>query len=210
VSEAPRLFRDFVEKLERAYIAFDGVVGSCLGRAWGGTNHGAGRPTTLTLFRKTRNPISRNAPHSFLPSLSLSLSLFGLSIGSLPGSYAFFFPDIFPVYSTRVAPPFSFICIQSFNSSFVEKERERAERWFLIWARDLSFFLSLSCYRSFSISRSSFRVVSIVRWANAYSKQRQICRYSELAKTREIGCVFERIRHRWGKASCLQRSWIMK
>lgn len=35
------MFRDFVEKLERVYIAFDGVVRSCLGRAWGGTNHSA-------------------------------------------------------------------------------------------------------------------------------------------------------------------------
>lgn len=90
MSEAPRLFRDFVEKLERAYIAFDGVVGSCLGRAWGGSNYGAERTTTLTLFRKTQNPISRNAPHSLsfsLSLLSLPPSLFGPNVSSLLRSY---------------------------------------------------------------------------------------------------------------------------
>lgn len=58
VGGASRLFRDFVEKLERAYIAFDGVVGSCLGRAWGGPPTTTWT-TTLTLFRETQNPISQ-------------------------------------------------------------------------------------------------------------------------------------------------------
>lgn len=116
------MFRDFVEKLERAYIAFDGVVGSCLGRAWGGTNHAAERTTTLTLFRKTRNPISRNAPSSL--SLSLSLSLASLRPLTRRCSYPPPFADIFSMYFTRVASAF-FISIQHHLRREKESERDR-------------------------------------------------------------------------------------
>jgi len=167
------LFRDFVEKLERAYIAFDGVVGSCLGRAWGGTNHGAERATTLTLFRKTQNPISRNAPHSFLPSLflslSLSLSLF-LSCLSVHSLVLILFSSriSFRCRSARVVPPSSFIFIQSFNPSFVERERERErERKSDSLSGGLeispSSFLFPAIAHSPTRIRSSSRVVSIVR-----------------------------------------------
>lgn len=81
VAGASRLFRDFVEKLERAYIAFDGVVGSCLGRAWGGPPTTTWT-TTLTLFRETQNPITQNAPHSL--SFFLTLSARRLTLLFLP------------------------------------------------------------------------------------------------------------------------------
>lgn len=82
VGGASRLFRDFVEKLERAYIAFDGVVGSCLGCAWGGLPTTTWT-TTLTLFRETQNPISQNAPHS-LSFFSSPLSSRRLTLLFLP------------------------------------------------------------------------------------------------------------------------------
>lgn len=65
MSEAPRLFRDFVEKLERAYIAFDGVVGSFLGRAWGGTNHGAESDDVDVIPRNSESNIAERASFSF-------------------------------------------------------------------------------------------------------------------------------------------------
>lgn len=86
VGGASRLFRDFVEKLERAYIAFDGVVGSCLGCAWGGPPTTTWT-TTLTLFRETQNPISQNAPHSLSFFSSPSL-LVGLLSCFYPSSFA--------------------------------------------------------------------------------------------------------------------------
>jgi len=69
VSESLRLFRDFVEKLERAYIAFNGVVGSCLGRAWGGTNHGMENDDVDVILRNSESNIAECA------SFSLPISL---------------------------------------------------------------------------------------------------------------------------------------
>lgn len=79
MSEAPRLFRDFVEKLERAYIAFDGVVGSCLGRAWGGTNHGMENDVDV---------IPRNSESNIAERAS-----FSLPIGLLFRPYPLTFPN---------------------------------------------------------------------------------------------------------------------
>lgn len=64
MSEALWLFRDFVEKLERAYIAFDGVVGSCLGRAWGGTNHGMEDDDVDVIPRNSESNIAERASFS--------------------------------------------------------------------------------------------------------------------------------------------------
>lgn len=108
VGGASRLFRDFVEKLERAYIAFDGVVGSCLGRAWGGPPTTTWRTTTLTLFRETRNPISQNAPHF----LSLSLPLFlPLSPRRLTPLFFTFRPSWIAPYPPHCASPFLFLSL---------------------------------------------------------------------------------------------------
>lgn len=85
MSEALWLFRDFVEKLERAYIAFDGVVGSCLGRAWGGTNHGMEDDDVDVIPRNSESNIAERAS-------------FSLPIGLLFRPYLLSFPNTSLVY----------------------------------------------------------------------------------------------------------------
>lgn len=136
VGGASRLFRDFVEKLERAYIAFDGVVGSCLGRAWGGPPTTTWT-TTLTLFRETQNPISQNAPHS--------LSSRRLTLLFLP----FDLLRIAPFIASSRVPfssfPFTWLSgilkKNEFDSSFMYPIR--------LWLKNLSLFLSLFFLFSF-------------------------------------------------------------
>lgn len=192
VGGVSRLFRDFVEKLERAYIAFDGVVGSCLGRAWGGPPTTTWT-TTLTLFRETQNPISQNAPHSLSSSPSL-----------LSSTYCFVFTfrpsRVVPFIASSRVPFSSFLFIwlsdisekDEFNSSFVYPIH--------LWIKSLSLFLFFSLFFSFSTPFSFLSLIltlctsrcisfpflelplsgsiSILGWVNAYSKQQLLRRYS--------------------------------
>jgi len=82
VSEALRLFRDFVEKLERAYIAFDGVVGSCLG-AWGGTNHVMENDDVDVIPRNSESNIRRRT-RLILSAHRLTLSLLSFIVSRIP------------------------------------------------------------------------------------------------------------------------------
>lgn len=95
--EAPRLFRDFVEKLERAYIAFDGVVGSCLGRAWGGTNHGMEDDDVDVIPRNSESNIAERA--SFSLPIGLLFRPYLLSFPNTPLVYLFAHPFLLPFSS---------------------------------------------------------------------------------------------------------------
>ena len=107
MSEAPRLFRDFVEKLERAYIAFDGVVGSCLG-AWGGTNHGMENDDVDVIPRNSESNIAERAS-------------FSLPIGLLFHFYLLSFSTS-PAYSLRIL---FFFFLSSSSSFWYLEGRER-------------------------------------------------------------------------------------
>lgn len=179
MSEALRLFRDFVEKLERAYIAFDGVVGSCLGRAWGSTNHGMEDDDVDVIPRNSESNIAECAS-------------FSLPIGLLFRSYSLSFPNTSLVHRSRVL--FFFFSLHSALQFLKGGKRKnltvcQSNRW-LMSQKSLSLFLSsflsflLTAYfpicvsLSFFLSDSCSRVISILEWVNAYSKQPSICRYS--------------------------------
>lgn len=137
MSEALRLFRDFVEKLERAYIAFDGVVGSCLGRAWGSTNHGMEDDDVDVIPRNSESNIAECAS-------------FSLPIGLLFRSYPLSFPNTSLVHPSRVL--FFFLSLHSALRFLKGGERKnltvcQSNRW-LLCVRNLSlcFFLFFSLF----------------------------------------------------------------
>lgn len=176
MSEAPRLFRDFVEKLERAYIAFDGVVGSCLGRAWGGTNHGAEGDDVDVIPRNSESNIAERA------SFSYSINLLRCPFTPVPRPLR---------HSLKASPAVSKMRVLFFpliRHSVVRSLARRAKEKFNIYSsirlqeKSLSLFLfSVSIVSfpalSFFFSSTRSRAISILGWVNAYSKQRPICRY---------------------------------
>lgn len=171
MSEALRLFRDFVEKLERAYIAFDGVVGSCLG-AWGGTNYGMEDddvdviPRNSIHYRRTRLILS--AHRLTLPLLSLIVSEYFSSTFS--ARILFFFTSLQATFRYLEGRERKNLTVCRSNHSFM------SQKFFSLF---FSFFFSflpaayfpICILLSFFFSSLCFQVISILEWVNAYSKQ---------------------------------------
>lgn len=135
----------------------------------------ARRTTTLTLFRETENPISQNATHS----LCLSVYFSALT------SYRSRIPLQIPL-SAFFSPSFLFTPVLRFPVP--RKRKEEFNSLSIVYELEISFFVFVSLFLPIAyfpictlllLSGSCSRVISILEWVNAYSKQRTICRYSQ-------------------------------